>query len=171
MDSPERKYRALYELSKELLFREHEHFTRLEQKASALLSVFTVLVPASAFFTKWTVDNVVPPDDVLESLLLAAALGLVVSALLAWVRLLLVFRLADYRRIPLNQKLLTFFDQHDELDVYFGLAWGIADAYATNREVTADKVETLARGYRQILWTLTFVVAFAWLYVVWFWTR
>lgn len=165
------KYRALYELSTELLFREHEHFTRLEQKASALLSVFTLLVPASAFFAKWAVDNAVPAIDVFEYLLLGAGFGLVLSAGTTWVTLLRVFKLAEHIRIPLDAEMIDFFDRHEEIDVYFALARGNADAYATNRDTTADKVQQLGRAYRLIHWTLGFVVVFAGLYVVWAWTR
>lgn len=171
MGPSEDKYRALYELSKELLFREHEHFTRLEHKASALMSAFTLLVPASAFFTKWSVDNVVPPDNVLAWLLLVAAFGLVASAGLTWMRILRVFKLATYVRIPLDRAMIDFFDRHEGIDVYFALARGIAAAYAENREVTGIKVEQLARAYRGIFCTLGFVVAYAWLYVIWAWTR
>lgn len=151
MSSPATKYRALFELSKELLFREHEHFTRLEQKASALLSIFTLLIPAAAFFAKWSVDNVVPPGDVFDWLLLAIALSLLASAAGTWGRLLYVFKLAEYSRIPLDQRMLDFFDRHDEIDVYYALACGIAAAYADNRAVTERKAEQLTGAYRAIL--------------------
>lgn len=145
------KYKELYDLSKEALTEEQNRFSRLDEKASKYLSIFTLLIGGLGFFGSWLINEYVPPKGYLEWIILSLGLVFFISIIFAWNYIFNVLRLSGVKKIPLNSEVIEFFDKHRLLDIYYSLARGIKDALEFNRNIAKEKEKKLAKAYNSIL--------------------
>ncbi len=164
------KYKELYDFAREAVAQSEARFDAVDAKASNYLSVFTVLLGAAGFFVKWVADSLIPPGDLLESIL--GILAVMTAGLVAatWVQLLRVLKVHRIQVIPLNDETIKFFRHNRVVDVYFGLSRTLTDVWGVNQSVNEAKLRALTRAYRLMMVTLVLVVAFAFLYVFRVWS-
>jgi hypothetical protein len=164
------KYQDLYHLAKDLVEQTEARFDTIDAKAANYLSVLTLLIGASAFFLKWVTDTLIPPRGPLPWTLSIVALGIAGSVVAAWLTVFRVLRSHRLRMPPLNEEMIRFFDEHDEVDLYYALTRRYKDAWAANEAVNDAKLRDLARGYRLIIITVVLLAVFSMLYTAYVWS-
>jgi hypothetical protein len=116
------KYRELYTYSTDVLLKEHDRFNRADEKASKYATTFVFLIGAIAFFDKAVIDDMLPPTNLLEWLLLLFGVAGIFISLWGWYCANAVIRLHPYVSRRLDEEMLTFFRNQTLLNVYYALA-------------------------------------------------
>ncbi len=165
------KYKELYDLSKEVLNEERIRFHKIEDKSYRYFSVLTLLIGGNVFFSKWILEQLIPPKAILEWLLLGSTFILFVILLISWLRIFKALKIHTLKNMPLNTEMITFFDENNPLDIYYALAKSNAEALNYNRDVLKKKVERLYSVYSLILVSVSLLVFIAILFVVYSWTK
>ncbi len=167
------KYRELYAYSTDVLLKEHERFTRADEKASKYSGMFVFLLGAVTFFDKWIFDKfpwrdfpVTIPEE--WPLYLAGVLALLLSAA-GWFVTIHAIKLKPYISRPLNQAVLSFFEKEPLLNIYYGLARENSKAYEANRARTDAKITLLVHAHNLVKVTLAFLAELLVMYCLYSW--
>lgn len=152
------KYKELYNLSIKVLKEDHERFIRIDDKAVKYLSVFTLLIGIYGFFTKWIIENIIPPESFLDLLLILISLILMASIYYTWLIIFKIIKIKPLYKMPID---VEFFDKHDLFNIYHALARGNKEALNKNMEVTNKKAELLDKGYNWINITVIIIIIFS----------
>jgi len=144
------KYKELYSYSTDVLLKEHERFTRADDKASKYSTMFFFLIGVVAYFDKWIFDTLkwpdfpvrLPPDLPILMAGLAGLLALLSSTFGLWLTNH-VMKLRWVVSRPLNQEILDFFENQSQITIYYGLAKENSRAYEENKKATDEKYSVL----------------------------
>jgi hypothetical protein len=143
------EYKDLYEVAKDVLEEEGAREARLDEKASRMLSALTIVIGVYAFSGQWILQHM-PPNGVLEILMLVfAAFGFFFLAW-AWVRTFSVFKMSSHAKIPFNQRTLDQYQRFDKEPFFFSMTKTIQDSIDHNRKVGDKKAQALSDAYRLI---------------------
>jgi len=167
------KYKELYTYSTDVLLKEHDRFTRSDDKATKYSGVFVFLLGTAAYFDKWIVEKfpwkdfpVGIPDE--WPLYISGAIALILSAL-GWVLTILSITLKPVVSRPLNKDVLEFFEKESLLNIYYGIARENSKAYQANKMATDKKLARLARAHYVLIWTFGFTVLLLIMYCCYSW--
>lgn len=139
------KYKELYAYSTDVLIKEHERFNRADEKAFRYATTFVFLIGAYAFFNKAIIEEILPPRELLEWMLVAlGVVGLIVS-LWGWYGANSVIRLFPYVSRRLDDDMIAFFRKENLLNIYYGLAKENSAAYQENLLFAQKKHQILTR--------------------------
>lgn len=163
------KYKELYILSKETFKAELDRFYSIEHKASQYLSALTLLLGVAGFFVKWIVEHFIPPQSCLVWLLFCLALAILLCLVAAWFFVFSVLRVQKLRVIPLDAKMIGFFDKNKPIDIYYHLSVKMAEELEKNWEVTGRKSKRLNRGYLLMCISVLLLVIFSVLFGIYKW--
>jgi hypothetical protein len=157
------KYRELYSYSTDILLKEHERFTRADEKASHLSTTFIFLIGIVAYFNKWIFDTLrwdnFPagwPTDL--PLCMAGVVGLLALGASA-AGLFMAIQATKLHKVkcrPLNHEMLEFFEAQTLITVYYGMAREMTRVCESNRIATDRKHALIECAYRLML--LVFVL-------------
>lgn len=142
-----KKYEELYQLAKEDFASEVDRLTRVEGKATALLSVLTLLIGIYGLITEWALTNVLPPEVWQEWVIVILAGMIVLGLSVSWVY---VFRVltVDHRPIlSVNESVIDFYDKNTLINIYYAMARRISQGAEQNRELLKKKAKRLTMGY------------------------
>lgn len=142
-----RKYEELYQLAKEDFAAEVDRLTRVEGKATALLSVLTLLIGIYGLLTEWALTNVLPPEVWQEWAIVILAGMIVLGLAISWVY---VFRVltVDHRPIlSVSESVIEFYDKNTLVNIYYAMARRISQGAEKNRELLKKKAKRLTMGY------------------------
>jgi hypothetical protein len=143
-----RKYAELYEHSTAVLAEELARSHRADEKASKYLTALSLVLGALVFFFQHLIDKkLLPPQGMLDWLILQAMILLFCAALLAWWFVFSCLRNDKFIKLPLDQGTLDFFDSTSLLDIYYTMAKGNMNALFHNKGVGDRKSRALYRGY------------------------
>ncbi len=165
------KYKELYTLSNKLLDDESARFHRTDDKAAKYLAVITLLIGLQATCSKHIIEMFIPPTTLLEWSLLNLALLTTFALVATWFVIFQTFRMHDLTFRPMDQETLDFFDNNDEIDIYYTLAKANAEALRKNQEVTNRKSKALYHGYRMLIATVSLFLVFVCLFFVYSWQQ
>ena len=141
------KLREMYNLSKEVLYEEHNRSDRLDEKASRYLTVLTLLLGGFSICGKWVVDDLMPPNGWYGSILLLTGLLLFLGLVTSWFLIFRSMKAEWVTKIPFDGHMIKFFEDNDLATVYHDIAGGNAEALATNRQVFNKKCKRLNCSY------------------------
>jgi hypothetical protein len=139
------KYKELYAYSTDVLLKEHERFNRADEKASKYATTFVFLIGAIAFFDKAAMDEMVPPDGIIEWLLVVFGVSGLFVSLWGWYGASSVIRSHPYVSRRLDAEMISFFRKETLLNIYYGLAKENTDAYQENLQYAAKKYDLLIK--------------------------
>lgn len=170
------KYKELYLYSTDILIKEHERFSRADEKASKYSTTFVLLFGVVAYFDKWIFDKLqwptfpveLPPDRPLFMAGVVGLLSLVVSAV-GWFLTNHVMKLRPIVSRPLNQDMLDFFENQSPLNIYYGLARENSNAYEENRKATDRKYSILKQTYNLMKLVLALLAELFVMYCLYSW--
>ena len=166
------KYKALYEHSKELLSKEQDRFTRIDQKASWHMSALTVLIGIGGFLAKSIIVDLLPPCGFIEWCLLILGLLFGVFLIGAWFACFRVLKLEhEIRHLPLNQSVLDLFRKNKDIKAYYTIAKKCQEAFECNVKRATKKAIRLGWAYKLSVMALVFLISFALLYIAYKWIR
>ncbi|MBA7636598.1 hypothetical protein ES703_44219 [subsurface metagenome] len=169
-DAEVEKYKELYEHAKQLLFREQERFTRIDQKASWHLSALTVLIGIGGFFAKWIIRNLVPPTGCVEWCLFVIGILFGAFVISAWFTCFSVLKLKhEIRHLQLNQSVLDLFRKNEMKKAYYTIAKKSQQAFECNVKRASKKAIRLGWGYRLSVIALVFFIIFLFFYIYYSW--
>jgi hypothetical protein len=164
------KHKALCEHAKQLLFREQDRFTRIEQKASWHLSALTVLIGICGFLAKWIIRSLLPPCGFIEWCLLVSGLLFGAFLIAAWFTFFTVLKLEhEIRHLPLNQSVLDLFRKNQAIKAYYTIAKKSQEAFECNVKRATKKGVKLGRGYKLSVIALVFFIIFSFFYLSYNW--
>ena len=146
-----KKYEELYQLAKEDFAAEVERLTRVEGKATALLSVLTLLIGIYGLLTEWALTNVLPPEVWQEWAIVILAGMIVLGSATSWVY---VFRVltVDHRPIlSVDKSVISFYDENALVDIYYAMAKRISQGAGKNRVLLKKKAQRLTMGYYSLV--------------------
>ncbi|MFN7138149.1 MAG: hypothetical protein ACK4UN_02300 [Limisphaerales bacterium] len=165
------KYKELYVLSNKLLDDESARFHRTDEKAAKYLSVITLLIGIQAACSKHIIEIFIPPTTLLEWILLNLAILTTIALVVTWFVIFQTFRMHNLTARPMNQETIDFFDDNEEIDIYYTLAKANSAALQKNQNVTDRKCKALYHGYRMLIATVTIFLAFMVLFFVYSWQQ
>lgn len=141
------KYSALFTYSTERLTHEEERFNRADDKAFKLATAFVFLTGATAFFCKRITETVIPPREIGDYILIFCGFGTLVISFVGWFRAIHVMRLKGYESLPLDRKVLDFFDTQSLLNFYGRFSETALKAYESTRCATDAKMKKLDSAF------------------------
>ena len=165
------KYKELYDLSKEIFNAERDRLYSIEHKAAQYLSALTLLLGVAGFFVKWIVEHFIPPQSRLVWLLFCLAIAILLCLVAAWFFVFSVLRVQKLRVIPLDAKMIKFFDNNKPIDIYYQLSVKMAEELEKNWEVTGRKSKRLNRGYMLMCISVLLLVIFSVIFGVYKWNE
>lgn len=165
------KYKELYDLSIKLLFEEQNRFNRVDQKASLYLTALVFLLGLAGYFLKWTIDRFLPPDTLIEWLLMLIGMLLTASVVASWFIIFSIHQVHEVLKIPLTVEMIKFFEDNELIDIYYTLAKANQTAYEQNLVTTNRKFKRLAAAYRMMLCTGVLLVLFSVAYGFYSWSE
>jgi hypothetical protein len=158
------KYKKLFEYSQSAVKDEFERFKNTEQKASNYLSVLTLVLAGAGFFVNWVLERFVPPHNYIEWLLFSLSALILICIATAWYFLFSALGLTDLKVLRLDDEILEFFRQHEDVDVYYYMSQSLSEGLKKNRKTVQDKIAKLKVAYSIICFTVVLLVAFAGFY-------
>jgi hypothetical protein len=141
------KYQELYQLAKEDFSAEVDRLSRIEAKATALLSVLTLLIGVYGLMAEWALKRVLPPTAWFEWVILVLSGHIVLTLAISWVY---VFRVltVDHRPIlSVNKSVIDFYDKNPLVNIYYAMAKRISQGAEQNRVLLRKKAKRLTKGY------------------------
>ncbi len=148
------KYRELYLLSEKASINEIDRIRRVEEKAAKLISLSGILITLAALAGKFVFYSLVPPEGLNEYCCLAAYIFFAISLVYAFINLILSFRAADIHINPMDQEMISFFDNNSHLNILYALARNNANATALNRAEYSKKFKRLKCSYWAIFFSI-----------------
>ena len=117
------KYKELYTYSTDILLKEHERFTRADEKASKYSTMFVFLLGVVAYFDKWIFDKFPWTDFPVRvpeewPLYVTGVTALLLSAA-GWFVTIDAIKLKPFVSRPLNQQMLDFFEKQSLINIYY----------------------------------------------------
>jgi len=162
-------YKNLYELGKAVLAEESARNARLDEKATRVLSGLTVLIAIYGFYGQWILQHI-PPNGVLESLMLVVAALALFFVVVAWFYAFSVFKLSQQAKIPFGQGVFNLHATLDNEQFLFSLSKTIGRSIEENRKIGDKKALALSNAFRMIFCTgfllfllLLIIVAHGWM--------
>lgn len=147
------KYEKLYELAKEDFSAEVDRLSRIEAKATTLLSVLTILIGLHGVLAEWTIGRIVPPQSLFQWMLVILT-GLVVVGLVAtWIFVFRVLTVDHRPAIAVNSSIIKFYHDNRLVDVYYGMSRRISEKAEENRCLARAKARRLTNGYISLMVT------------------
>jgi hypothetical protein len=142
------KYRELYVLAKEAFGEELSRSFRIDEKASKYLSVVTLLLGIFGSFGGRILSSNIPPKNLLDHFALLLGMCAFGSLIYTWLILFQILRVHDFKKIPIP---VEFFESNSLPDIYRGMAQGLKDNLAINRNLGDRKARLLWRGHLGII--------------------
>lgn len=142
-----KKYEELYQLAKEDFSAEVDRLSRIEAKATALLSVLTLLIGVYGLLTEWVLTEVLPPE-VWQEWAIVILSGLIILGLaISWVYVFRVLTVDHRPTLSVNNAVIDFYDKNKLVDVYFAMSKRISQLSDENRVLLRKKAKRLTKGY------------------------
>ncbi len=141
------KYQELYQLAKEDFSAEVERLSRIEAKATALLSVLTLLIGVYGLMAEWALKRVLPPTVCLEWVILVLSGFIVLSLAISWVYVFRVLTVDHRPTLSVNKAVIDFYDKNALVNIYYAMAKRISQGAEENRELLRKKAKRLTKGY------------------------
>ena len=160
------KYKELYDYATAVLLKEHDRFTRADEKAAKFSGMSVFLVGVNAFFTKAIIDGALPPRNCLEWLLVSVGAVALLSSAAGWYVSNSVIRLNRFRSRRLKQDMLDFFTTNRLVDIYYGMTKRIMIAYHENVGITDGKYNRIHRADIILRFSVAATLALALLYAI-----
>lgn len=159
----------LVQLAMSALGAEQERLERMETKAAQYLAAITLLAGAAGFSAKWAIDNTVPPAAFLDWCVTLVAISMFLFIGAAWFIILSINRVVGVKVFPLDEGVLSSFEEAELDAICRGVAQGISDALTHNREVTDRKGSRLVAAHRLLNTSACLLLIFGSLYLLHSW--
>ncbi len=156
-----KKYEELYQIAKEDFASEIERLSRIEKKATALLSAVTLLVGVYGLVAKWALSQVLPPQDAFATAVLSVSLLAFIGLIFSWVFLFRVLTVDKRAAVAVDGPVVDFYDSNALVDIYYAMSKRIAEGDAHNRTLGGVKTKRLTLGYVSLMITGVFLVVFS----------
>jgi hypothetical protein len=114
-DTQTEKYKALYELSKEVLKEDDDRNKLIEDKAAKYFPGLVVMFGGYGFFAKWTIDTLFPLHSILDVIFL---IDLTLITFLLLISSYLIFAILNQREFLVRPIDIDLFD-NEELDAIY----------------------------------------------------
>lgn len=167
----ENKYKELFEYSKEVYNEELSRFFRIDEKASKYLSILTLLLGGFGYFGIWVLDNMLPPKNFIEWLLLINLILLFLSLIIAWYYNFSALKLHSLIKLPLDSETIEFFNNNEQIDIYFALSKELANTNIKNKNETDKKSKNLFRNYVFIIISVGLLTTFTIFFSIYKWNN
>lgn len=142
-----KKYEELYQLAKEDFSAEVDRLSRIEAKATALLSVLTLLIGVYGLLTEWALTKILPPEIWQEWIIIILSGLIILGLATSWVYVFRVLTVDHRPTLSVNYAVIDFFDKNDLVNIYFAMAKRISQGSGENRSLLQKKAKRLTKGY------------------------
>ena len=155
------KYKELYNHSKSVFNEELNRFNRIDSKAAQYLAVLTLLIGLAAYLGQWLIEYIIPPNGIVDWILLVLGICIFISLILSWYFNFKVLKLHGVYKIPLDDETIEFYNSNRLIDIYFAMSKGLKDMLIKNTSKTDNKAKYLTYGYRCIITSAALLVLFS----------
>lgn len=149
-----KKYEELYNHSKYVFDEEISRFSRIEDKASKFITVITSLLAVYALIGKQLFGDLFPPENCLEGILIILAFLVLLGLLASWGFAFRTMYIQGIKKAPLNNQVLSFYDENKLIDIYYGMAKGFSSSLVYNEAINDLKAKNIKRSYWCIVLTV-----------------
>jgi hypothetical protein len=149
-------YKELYSVSRQLHFEEKSRFNRMDQKASIYLFSLTILLGIIGGETKLFIETIIPPQTLLDVILLIVGCLLLSAVGISWYLIFRVLRVAELANIPLNEETFKLYSEYDDQTIYLAMSKSIRTFIDVNILITNKKGKLLRYGY--IIMIISFIM-------------
>lgn len=154
------KYEELYKHAKYVFDEEVARFGRVEDKAAKFITVVTSLLVVYALTGRQLFGELMPADNYSEKLLLIFAALVLVGLLASWGFAFQALHVQGVKKAPLNEKLLSFYNDNELINIYYGMAKQFSASLEHNRAITDLKAQSIKRSFWCIVATVIFFTLF-----------
>lgn len=161
-----KKYEELYKYSKEALAEELNRFVRADKKASRLINILTFLIGLYGYFCKELIENIYPPENCIETIMLFLLVAELVLLLVSWFNHFEVLRRVSIKKLTINEEFIDFFKKNKLINIYVGLSNENSNAFMRNKRIADRKYDLLESGYEFISYSLIGVLVIMFLYII-----
>jgi hypothetical protein len=154
------KYEELYKHAKYVFDEEVSRFARVEDKAARFITVVTSLLAVYALTGRQLFPDLIPADNCTAKLLLLLAALVLVGLLASWGFAFHALHVQGLKKAPLNEKLLSFYNDNELINIYYGMAKQFSVSLEHNRSITDLKAQRIKRSFWCIVATVTFFTLF-----------
>jgi len=169
-ESPEKwllKYRELYNFSKETFEEELNRSATLEQKATIYISALTFLLGIFGFFGKNILNSLLPPQTLLECIILVLVACWLATTTICWFKLFDILKMYDYAKRPTD--VIDFFNRNKIDGIYYDLAKKLITATEKNRMIGDQKGLLIKRVHRLLRVIVILIVIISLLFSMRIW--
>ncbi len=150
---PQSKNLLLYEHSKKSYDDENLLFRTLDEKASKFISLISILITLITIATPFLINQIQKIDHDITYIIQVTLLLSIVSLSTAWLQSLRVIKLADLRRIPLDDQVFLMIKEMPIEKVYMKFSTLYKNALVINKLATQKKSLLLSDCYNLLLFS------------------
>lgn len=154
------KYEELYKHAKYVFDEEISRFGRVEDKAARFITVVTSLLAVYALTGRQLFGDLMPAENIIQKLLLTLAALVLVGLLSSWGFAFYAMHVQGMRKAPLNNKLLSFYNDNELINIYYGMAKQFSVSLEHNRAITDLKAHRIKRSFWCVVATVMFFTLF-----------
>jgi len=158
MNIDSEKYKLLFEYQKNLFDEEVNRYRRLEEKALRYLSVITFALGAYLFLIRQIIEKVIPPNNLLEWLILLSVIITFICFLSSWSLIFRAIKLSNIVKMPSGDEIISYFKENTKETVYLGLSKRYSEAIKKVEKNYSKKLDFVQKAYTDIsgtIWTLS----------------
>lgn len=158
MNIDSEKYKLLFEYQKNQFDEEVNRYRRLEEKALKYLSAITFALGAYLFLIRQVIEKVIPPNNLLEWLIILFVVITFVCFLSSWSLIFRAIKLSDIVKMPSGDEIISYFKKNTKETVYLGLSKRYSEAIKKVENNYSEKLDFVQKAYTDIsgtIWALS----------------
>jgi len=159
-----KKYEELFNHSKYIFDEESARFTRVEDKAAKSITVITSLLAVYALTGRQIFGDLLPVSSCVDKLLVVLASLVLLGLFISWIFAFRALQIQGLKKAPLNDKVLSFYNDENLVDIYYAMSKNFSDSLPYNRNITDAKATNIKRSH----WCTVATVVFFILFIVFF---
>jgi len=171
------RWELFYNLTKDVFNREEGRYKRIEEKALACLTAFSLLLVIYGFLWKHVLDNVIPPECTAEIILSVFSVLLILLFIVSWIFAFQVFQTEKRKVMPLHEDMVKYFEHKGKngnysrniSELYFDLGSINKEAYEDNCEISGKEIKKFKLGLNLIRISAIALIIFIIMYATYLW--
>jgi len=168
----EKRWKLFYDYACKIYKVDEERYKRIEEKALACLTAFSLLLVIYSLLWKHILDKTLNTQSVTDVVFFALSVILLLFFWVSWIQAFQTFKTEQRKGMPLHEHMVKYFKDTDEdgkrrnnlSDLYFNVGEINREAYEENFDITEKKLKKYKKTFQMIRYSafafLLFVIAY-----------
>lgn len=152
------KHKELYDLAKYAFEEEIARSSRIDAKASRYFSILSLILGVLGLVANSYLSLYIPPTTCVDYLGLLSFGLFAIFLAASWVQTFRVFRIREGQAIPINKKMIEYFQKAEIIDIYKSITEiNFKEGIDSNKTINKGKAKLLQHSYTLIFVSFIFV--------------